>query len=58
MPGCSRLFFLSCLKSSKAAAFAAFVWFVMAGVASAGDRLLATGGVTPIEGAAGGGLVP
>ncbi len=56
----SRLCSLSCLKSStfKPAAFAAFVWFAMAGAASAGDRLLATGGVTQIEGAAGGGLVP
>ena len=43
---------------SAPAAFAAFVWFAMAGVAAAGDRLLATGGVTQIEGAAGGGLVP
>lgn len=43
---------------SAPAAFAAFVWFAMTGAAAAGDRLLATGGATQIEGAAGGGLVP
>ena len=33
-------------------------WLASAGSAIAGERLLATGGVTQIEGAAGGGLVP
>lgn len=37
---------------------AAFIVFIMPMLAHAGDRLLATGGVTQIEGSAGGGLMP
>ena len=40
------------------AAIAGFVCVLLTGVAAAGDRLLATGGVSQVEGAAGGGLVP
>ena len=44
---------------SHAAAIAAFVIVSSAGVpAWAGDRLLATGGVSNVEGSAGGGLSP
>ena len=49
---------ISILGMSRNAIFAALVALAMIGPAIAGERLVATGGVSQIEGAAGGGLVP
>ena len=46
------------LPSAVTTVLICIFWFAAAGGAIAGERLLATGGVTQIEGAAGGGLVP
>ena len=48
----------SVLRSALATALISSFLLMPGGNAHAGDRLLATGGVTQIEGAAGGGLVP
>lgn len=48
----------SVLRSGLAVALISSFWLISGGTANAGDRLLATGGVSQIEGAAGGGLVP
>lgn len=46
------------LRHAIATSLITSFWLLAGGNANAGDRLLATGGVTQIEGAAGGGLVP
>ena len=46
------------LQISIPAVLVAFASLALSGAALAGDRLVATGGATQIEGAAGGGLVP
>ncbi len=46
------------LHSAVTTVLICIFWFAAARAAIAGERLLATGGVTQIEGAAGGGLVP
>ncbi len=48
----------SVLRSAIAISLISSFWLVSGGNVHAGERLLATGGVTQIEGAAGGGLVP
>ena len=48
----------SILPSVISTTLLCIIWLAAGAKASAGERLLATGGVTQIEGAAGGGLVP